>query len=132
MAGTHVTSPNQLASLHISERKDIKKNMCTSLSVCLTLALPQRQLTSIIQELYPFYIWCPAVWVCICRIWLHSLNFRHLHTFLHLLLVLEEDHVSTDSKMKVLEDRFGSTIDKKQGRITMLKIKKGQRSFQKM
>ena len=29
--------------------------MCTSLSVCLTLALPQRQLTSIIQELYPFY-----------------------------------------------------------------------------
>ena len=55
MAGTHVTSPNQLASLHSSERKDKKKNMCTSLSVCPTLALPQRQLTSIIQELYPFY-----------------------------------------------------------------------------
>ena len=55
VAGTHVTSPNQLASLHSSERKDVKKNMCTSLSVCLTLALPQRQLTSIIQELYPFY-----------------------------------------------------------------------------
>ena len=46
VAGTHVTSPNQLASLNSSERKDIKKNMRTSLSVCPTLALPQRQLTS--------------------------------------------------------------------------------------
>ena len=49
MAGTHVTSPNQQASLNSSERKDVKKNMCTSLSLCLTVALPQRQLTSIIR-----------------------------------------------------------------------------------
>ena len=56
MAGTHVISPNQLASLHSSERKDIKKDMCTSLSVCLTLALPQRQLTRIISNYIHFTV----------------------------------------------------------------------------
>ena len=58
MAGTHVTSPNQQASLHSSERKDIKKDMCISLSVSYfgSTATTANQQYS---QLYPFYkIFC--------------------------------------------------------------------------
>ena len=52
--------------------------------------------------------------------------------FLHLLLVLEEDHVSTDLRSKNEKTYWMHHREKGKNTITMFKIKEDQRSSQQM